>query len=346
MSLIAALRDLAASMSAMEQNMMYQMETMTHEREYIRTTIADNQRLLNNALAERDRACRERDNALSTLQKEKIKRKSFDRLKEVERNFHKLTTDLQEKLRLQDEQLSGMRSLWMDNQPGSAVRARKHDSHDPHMTPPRRMDAEIQQDSSSDAVSKDLSQQFSGMAVASGSRSIDRSQFPTGSVGSSRIDDHLPVNPMNGFRSTTSNNATSMSLVPFQTEQQVADDFISGLKTAYNAVEVMATLRWAVPHSKEDDARVRDDGNVWPFMLSLTYPDLQDSHVHLKVVMQDVEERKFLVMRMALSYITRNIWSLSNWMDFNDDCRKRIGQAVERLATKGSDSSFPPTSTH
>lgn len=113
---------------------------MIAEIEHMRNMLFDNQRLMSNALAERDRACSERDQATKDLMKacterdhanhdssrlrEQIQRLQ-DQFKDAQDRFTAEISQLQHKIDFLTDQVDAKRALWMDYHPHSTAKSSK-----------------------------------------------------------------------------------------------------------------------------------------------------------------------------------------------------------------------------
>lgn len=333
------LRNISAQHAAREAQLQHEQEAVIRERESTKAVIQDNQRLLSNALAERDRACRERDDMASSSNRTIAHKQSFERLQQVERNLRKLNTELQEKvkvqaeaLRIQEEKLSGEKALWSESQSSSA----HHEpySNAPYSTPSSQPRAQLDNRSAiKDGSIQNLNETFQALSTAG---------LPSGRA---KAYNHLTVQQapastggrLTGQGSGESNESAiaSMSLVPYVSEDDMASVFTDDIVELWETVRSMCCSYFSQANSPQQINDIQNNNVVWKFLLRLSYPETQDAITHTRMLLGDQGHRQFLIVRIAAQYIVNTIWSILDFCDYNASCARKITDVVKHLKTRG-----------
>ncbi|KAI9734188.1 MAG: hypothetical protein M1818_006605 [Claussenomyces sp. TS43310] len=338
-SVTGELREICQSVNEKERKFLYEHRQLAMEREQVQTQLRENQRLLSNALAERDRACRDRDDSIRELAEQKLQRQSLERSREVEKTLKQLNIELQETVRIQEQQLAGKRSVWLENHPSSGARRSAQKPRDPFTTPSGNHDQGRRLRRSSGDVSsvRNLHAQFQQMqlnerppASADGEGNLLSALIPMKVMSYSICSDNGSVDG-----SVTPPDQSSMAIIPFKSEDQVADEFVDGIGKCWNLVESWARSYANFPNEVAVDQCISENRELWQQMLSLTYPNPQDAHNHVMLLLRDQGSRCFFVMRMIVHYICNSMWDLSDWEGHDFRTTRKIQSAAKRLKIKG-----------
>lgn len=294
-----------------EQNLL----AVVHERDQIRASVLDSQRLLSNALAERDRACQERDRVLTMHSagygNGLVNKEVFDRVMQSETELRAINTELKATIKRMDgqitameQQLEGKRSLWMRNHPQPATnslalnaRASVSGADMNHNTD--ASDAEEEDEDNDDVCSI---QSFALMESTP-----DKAEFnsPPGS-GQSRTHEFMPFDA-------------------------VRVEFTTDISAVWNACEALATRFFNVPNPMSLDSKLAQQPEIWHFILTLTYPIPADAAAHTITLLRSPLTRRFFVMRMCISFLISRLWTYAQWKDHSADTAKLIDFQMARL---------------
>lgn len=301
----------------------------------LRHLISDQQRLVQNALAERDRACAERDRheveyveALATQRGIEQKK-----VKEVEKKNEDTIKYLRRQIQFKNEQISAKRSLWMENHRDAGAKRKI----DPFATPTATGTAKYNHlfetptglDVPDPHFYSGLPHEYWPYHHASGSKN-------RGARTHCNSPDLTPsiLRAADAY-SITSDEFESTAVIPFKTEDQIAEEFRKDFEETYGLVEQWVQSFASKVNDIEFDQKVSHDSSLWSFILGCTIGTLPDAHDRTIVLLRNPATRGFLVMRMIVQYIYLYIWKASAFCGADVKQGQKILYAEQQLRSKG-----------
>lgn len=301
-----------------------------NEQESLRYDLEGKQRLVQNALAERDRACAERDQAirdrdLLRSQLDNIhyrQRQTDNRIAEIESKHEATIRELQQKIQHQEEQLSAKRSLWIENHPSSSMRrSGGPSSRDIYGTPTPHGGASRNGPSppSTGVRPTNLTAQFEKMAAA----------HPSQPGSSSKVRTHGSVTPP---------EEESQAVVPFKTLEQTAGEFRGIFNDIFDMVE-----KWAFTYTRQVpglsyDQKLSHGQDYWAFLMKCAFlqkATVQEAHSHTILLLRDEQTRPWFVMRVFIQYLIEDILAATNWLKFKPEFDDELKRIDARLGERG-----------
>jgi hypothetical protein len=336
----------------------YQLEIDKNERD-----ATNRQRLVQNALAERDRACAERDSHQAEYQEAWATRRKLEdqKIQEVEKKHLATIEYLRRQLRFKDEQINGKRSLWLNNHKDSSSR-RVVDMVDPFATPianrtPRT--GSVLPPTEKSREKKRPSEIYARFPMVSGpppdtrmfSDGLPHEYWPYLSTGGNTdpsslaesgqksvvySDDEESVETDYSVSSDEDDeDLDSQELVPFKTEEEIALEFRAEWEATYGLVEKWVSTYTNNVNDIELDQKVSHDETLWPFMLGCTYKNTTDAHEHTILLLRNPATRAFFVMRVIVQYLHRAIWKATAFADANPKLGRKLLYLEKKLKSKG-----------
>jgi len=334
-ALTTELRELSQRHIELRRNFQNEHRLVQLERERLARLIASQQQLIQNALSERDRACTERDRLQAQFTALQGRQRELEqRLEETEKKNAATIDFLRKQIRFKDEQINGKRSLWLEKQNHRNSSAKQiSETQDPFATPtahrvPRAaMGFPLRNKSEESQLTPGLSKS---------------SRFPpSGNIKSELKSEFWPchdenaVNP--GSRAETGSPVEeSKALVPFRTEDEIAQEFREEFDATYRLIEDwVRNYAHTVNDDLSQDQSLSHDEDLWPFMLSCTYTNFSDAHEHVVLLLRNPSTRPSLVMRVIIQYLYLSIWKATAFRDFNPKYREKLELMEMQLKTKG-----------
>jgi hypothetical protein len=333
---------LEADKVANDRHALYQQIEIAHEQ--LRTTTSD-----------KDRYCMERDQLRRTMEALRMKeKKNAEKYERLEQQYKQQIEDLHKQISVQDEQLKGKRALWLESNPGSSARREAMNAamRDPFNSP-----------STSQRTGYDSGYIGGIGSVASSSiRSPPRSSFvpppaslaPVGAPRGPRRKGNLPVGSAlpgkvlpnatwtesSSFRvfKTEPNTPppSSMALVPFKTDDDPAPRFKAEFSKIFALVEGWVKTYANIPNLENDQKIARSNDVLWAYMMNCTYPgQRQDAHTHVMTLLDESSSRFWFVMRMAITYLTKEVMTIGVFYGFNPGTDNEFEEVKKKLLERG-----------
>lgn len=318
------------------------------ERERLANTMASQQRLIQNALTERDRACEERDRLQSQYAAIQGRQRELEqRLDELEKKNAATIDFLRKQIRFKDEQLNGKRSLWLSNQNRRNSGAKQvSDTQGASATPtaqqiPRTGRKFPQVDT------------FGKMQSAAGPSKPGRypTKLPTSSPESEFVSEFWPyrdeneVDPASRAESGHSPIGESKALIPFKTEDQIAQEFHDDFDSVYRLIKNwVESYAHTVNDDMSNDQELSHNEDLWPFMLSCTYSNFAEAHEHTILLLRNPAARSSFVMRLIIQYLCTSVWKATAFGAFHPRYRQKLERMDAQMKVKGKfcSSKFSP----
>lgn len=330
------LQNIGAAIGLTEYNAQEKIRQVTCERDQMRLLITDNQRLLHNSLAERDRACQERDH-LQAMASDGLgsflDRGTLGRLKQTEIGQRKQLAymrntiqRLQGQITLMEGQLQAKNFLGVHNHlisgSGSSADvnaktvALADDDANTHVTSNALV---LHADTSSNKSSKSFDGTHDDKTSNECSDDVQSVQ-PLSLVG--------PFPEALKFTSLPASATNeSQKSKPFD---MVKKEFTADISEIWNMCERLAMQYFHVPNPVHLDARLPQQ-KTWDFILGLTYPDQADAAAHTITLLRHTTTRSFFVTRMCISFIIIRVWSFTQWCDHNNETQNIVNACMIRL---------------
>ena len=288
---------------------------------------------------DRDQFCMERDQLKRSLDAIHVKDNQInEKWERAEQNWRQQVDDLRKQVSIQDEQLKGKRALWLESNPGSSARREAMNAtlRDPFNSPSMHQQPMIDSGylggHGSNAPSSfrspprnSYAQVTSNLAPIGAPRGPRRrGNLPTGSALPARV---LP--PLTTYTDTSSfiaktehggdDNLGSLAMVPYSGgEVDAAPRFKAEFTHIYELIEGWVKSYANLPNLANDQKIARSNNVLWDFMMNCAYPGhRQDSHTHVMTLLNDPNSRCWFVMRMAISYLTKELLTLGAFHHFN-----------------------------
>ena len=337
-ALTTELRELSQRHIDLRRNFRNEHRLVKLERERLAHLMASQQQLIQNALSERDRACEERDRLQAQfLAVQGRQRELEQRLDEMEKKNFATIDFLRKQIRFKDEQLNGKRSLWLEkqNHRNSGVN-QILDTQDPFAT----------------SIAHNIPRTGTGFPLANMSEELQltpgpsKSQFPTKlPTNNPRAElknefwpyhDENDVNPASRVETGDSPITNSKALIPFKTEDEIAQEFRDEFDVTYGFVEAwVQEYAHTVDDDPSADQRLSHDEDLWPFMLSCTYTNFSDAHEHVILLLRNPATRSSFVMRIIIQYLYLSVWKATAFSGFNPQYREKLELMDMQLKVKG-----------
>jgi hypothetical protein len=350
--LINETRRLDHELSDAQRHLQLEVDNDSKARNALYQQIDHAEKQLQTAQGDRDRYCMERDQLQRTLDAVRMKeKKNAEKWERSELNYKQQIEDLLKQVTVQEEQLKGKRALWLESNPGSSARR-------------EAMNAAMRDPFSSPSVSQHTGFDSGylggvGGSVASSSiRSPPQSSFgqptpslapigaprgprrrgnlPTGSALPAKV---LPASTWtepSSFRNFKTEPSTpplpSMALVPFSNETDPAPRYKAEFTKIYELVEGWVKSYANLPNLGNDQKIARSNNVLWDFMMNCTYPgQRQDAHTHVMTLLNDPNTRCWFVMRMATTYLTKDIMTLGVFHKFSPATDAEFDEVKKKL---------------
>lgn len=297
------------------------------------------QQLIQNALSERDRACEERDRLQAQFTAVQARQRELEqKLEEMEKKNVATIDFLRKQIRFKDEQLNGKRSLWLENQNHRNSGANQIlETLDPFATPTARHIPRT-------GMVFPRTERSGESQLAPGPSKL--SQFPTNlPTDNPRAElknefwpyrDENAVNPASRAESGESPIADSKALIPFKTEDEIAQEFREEFDITYGLIEDwVQNYAHTVDDDLSQDQSLSHDEDLWPFMLSCTYTNFTEAHDHVIQLLRNPATRSSFVTRMIIQYLYLTIWKATAFSEFNPKYKEKLELMEMQLKVKG-----------
>jgi hypothetical protein len=165
-----------------------------------------------------------------------------------------------------------------------------------------------------------------------------RGNLPTGSALPARV---LPLptytegssfRVRTEFSDPTVDTPPSMALVPYSGEVDPATRYKAEFTNIYELVEGWVKSYANLPNLANDQKIARSNNVLWDFMMNCAYPGhRQDSHTHVMTILNDPNSRCWFVMRMAITYLTKEVVTISAFHHFNPATDAEFADVKKKL---------------
>jgi hypothetical protein len=347
-----------------ERRSQEEYKKLHREKERLEEQIREITDRFHNVVKDRQRISAERDELLLKQELTLKKAKSSERIKEVEREFRAREAELLEKIEIQEQQLAGKRALWLASNPNSSARRQEMTkNHDPFNSPLAGHTPNFASNSMTTMGSAPL--QTPSNASFSSTQNTrygyqgppPQMQYPPSAPsqkGHSRRMNLPTAKPLPGVEpltsqlallNTTRYNTTepgddvppySMAVVLHGKEEELADEYKFLFNKLFDRVEIWVRKYTNQPNPENDRAIASSNQQLWDYMMNLTYPnDKASSHAHVVALLNDPSCRFWFVMRMAVSYCTKDITTHDAFLGFSPDVDRVLKNVEEELKVRG-----------
>jgi hypothetical protein len=340
--------------------------------DHMRNVLYENQRLMQNALAERDRACTERDQAIKDLiractERDHAKHDSSrlreqiqglqQQFKDAEEKFAVEIAQLQHKIDYLTEQVEAKRALWMDYHPNSTVKSSK--ARDPFMATPSHetpTKGGSRYGSSSQRAlppAFDLHSHLSNMEL-SPAPTLPTRTMSSMPYGRAQPAQHVPYNkthisthdgskehgdaPLGSFSTSLSmsSSLSTTAMVPFKSNEQATLDLIDDIDKFLGMIFGWVRTYSGMVNPIEADQLAQDDKLLWSFMTNCVNPFTGKNASHRVIrLLRNEEDRPWFVMRMLVEYIRNRMWQWRAWNGFDAELTMELSDIADKLEVKG-----------
>ncbi len=309
------------------------------ERERFGNLMASQQQLIQNALSERDRACEERDKLQAQFTAMQVRQKEVEqRLEEIEKKNAATIDFLRKQIRFKDEQLNGKRSLWVENQNHkTSVVDQVSDTQDPFATPTTRHIPRTR-------LGLSRADKSEGVSLTPGPSRLSHlpTNLPTGNTEYEFTNQFWPYHDEHEVNHTSQVETghgpadDSRALIPFKTEDQIAQEFREGFNSTYRLIEAwVQDYAHLVNDDMTADQQLSHDEDLWPFMLSCTYTNFAEAHEHTILLLRNPATRSSFVIRLIIQYLYTSVWKATAFGPFTPEYRKKLELIEIQLKVKG-----------
>jgi hypothetical protein len=350
-NLCTELRTLGQQINHRFRQVQNNSEHLRIDRDNLKAAVAEKQRLITNALAERDRACAERDNAIEEIAKMKAKYRSFDeQLASIEQRWLNEVEQMKLHIQFLEDQRDCKRALWMEYNPksGRKTASIRETPKDSYSTPPDTTTLGGRAFPSASArappPSFSLNSESSWTSPPKAALSTTFSSMPTGPAHASRdVWSSHPTTKLSAagsranYGSDDHNIPSSTSLVPFQSQEELQADFVKDFGAVYSMLFGWTNKYANKVGSFKADQAIQENAFLWEFIMSCVSPySGKIASAHVMSLLRDESSRPWFVMRMVVEYVCNRIWHDSAWLGFSDEFDARLKHITSRLATKGA----------
>ena len=305
------------------------------------------------AARDRDHFCMERDQLQRSLDAiRKQDNKISEKWERAEQNWRQQVEDLRKQVSIQDEQLKGKRALWLESNPGSSARREAMNAtlRDPFNSPSTHQQALFDSGylggHGSSAPSSFRSPPRSSYAqVTTNLAPIGaprgprrRGNLPTGSALPARVVPQTTYNDGSSFQARTEHGGStvdpqeSLALVPYSGEADAAPRFKAEFTHIYELIEGWVKSYANLPNLANDQKIARSNNVLWDFMMNCAYPGhRQDSHTHVMTLLNDPNARCWFVMRMAITYLIKELLTLGAFRHFSPASDAEFADVKKKL---------------
>jgi hypothetical protein len=302
---------------------------------------------------DRDRACMERDQLQLVKEDHQLREKNIsEKFERAEQHWRQQLEDLRKQISVQDEQLKGKRALWLESNPGTSARREAMNAtlRDPFNSPSTHQQAMFDSgylgghgstisSSFRSPPRSSFAQPTSNLAPLGAPRGPRRrGNLPTGSALPARV---LPLptytegssfRVRTEFSDPTVDTPPSMALVPYSGEVDPATRYKAEFTNIYELVEGWVKSYANLPNLANDQKIARSNNVLWDFMMNCAYPGhRQDSHTHVMTILNDPNSRCWFVMRMAITYLTKEVMTISAFHHFNPATDAEFADVKKKL---------------
>jgi hypothetical protein len=336
------LAQLEADRAANDRNALYQQIDHAHQQ-------------LQTATVDRDRYCMERDQLQRTMDTLRMKeKKSAAKFEKAEQQYKQKMDELVKQIQVQEEQLKGKRALWLESNPGSSARREAMNAvvRDPFNSPSTSQRTgfdsgyiggmgSIASSSLRSPPQSSFGQPTPSLAPIGAPRGPRRrGNLPTGSALPGKVLPNATWTEGSTFRNFKTEPGspppTSMALVPFKTEEDPAPRFKAEFSKIYALIEGWVKTYANVPNLANDQKIARSNDILWDYMMNCTYPGLrQDAHTHVMTLLNDSNSRFWFVMRMAITYLIKDVMTIGAFYRFNPGTDAEFEDVKKKLLERG-----------
>jgi hypothetical protein len=128
------------------------------------------------------------------------------------------------------------------------------------------------------------------------------------------------------------------ALVPYVPDENVPVEYEEAIGKVYGLIEGWVGTYANIPNNSADQSLPNGNPSLWQFILGLTYTNLQDAHTHAMHLLCEAGLRPWFIMRMAVDYIVRNMWTSTAFMGFDSDTDAELKTVKNKLSEKGKPS--------
>jgi hypothetical protein len=361
------LQSLGAAFNEQLHHFQEENRKLVSQKHDLNLTITSGQRLIQNALSERDRACGERDQAVHENSKIRLELDHLQyRQRQTERRFAEIETkheaairELNDQIKLKEEQLAGKRTLWLENHPSSALRRSGGPaSTNPYETPTPNRGSRVVSPPGSQLKPMNLMQQFTSMQLPevspAGPSARSTEYISTLPFGSAKPNPGLhSLSNINdsgaGSRAECGSDppriVTSTAVVPFKSLAEIAEGFSKVFDTMFEKLEVYAFKYSNTLPELEYDQNLSHDEVYWASLMKCAFPKgtnytNTDSHTYTIMLLRDAQTRAWFTMRIFVQYLFDEVFTPKNWLNFNDTFDEELNIIEARLAERGKSFSW------
>ena len=175
----------------------------------------------------------------------------------------------------------------------------------------------------------------SGSNKTPGRRSENSPMYPA-NPASDHFDLH--IRPQHDFKTLSEIGDDSCHTMIFR---KSLDDLLPEYKTMFGKVYTLIE-NWArtfadVPN-KQNDRKISDTNEIlWNYMVNLPYPgQRRDAEAHVVELLNSRQTRFWFVMRMAVTYCTKDIMSIDSFKPFSKEVDDTIEDVRDKLGERGN----------
>jgi hypothetical protein len=350
--LINETRRLDHELSDAQRLLQLEVDNESNVRNDLYEQIDHTETLLRNAQGDRDRISMERDQLQHTLNAVRMKeQKTTEKWERSEQKYKHQIEDLLKQVTVQEEQLKGKRALWLESNPGSSARreamnaAMRDPFNSPSVSQRTGFDSgyiggvggSAASSSIRSPLQSSLNQSTPNVAPVGAPRGPRRrGNLPTGTALPARV---LPASTWtepssyHNFKTEPSTPPLqSMALVPFSNETDPAPRYKTEFTKIYEMVEGWVKSYANLPNLGNDQKIARSNNVLWDFMMNCTYPgQRQDAHTHVMTLLNDPNTRCWFIMRMAVTYLTKDIMTVGVFYKFNPATDGEFDEVKKKL---------------
>ncbi len=317
-------------------------EQVINDRSGLYSQLNETHNKLRDANLERDNYWNERDVLKRQLNELQFKSQKINEDFEILRRER---DSLVKKVAFQEEQLRGKRALWMEAHPESSARRTAMSARDPFTSP-------------SVSHSGSFDNSFGGLgalvspipgpstgsfaALSPGRPPFDaprgpkrRGQLPTGRALPAREIPATSWHP-SSTRINTEAGSPPPSMALVVRSENIGPEYQKEIGRIYALVEGWVNSYAHIPNLASDRAIAQSNDILWDYMMNCTYPgQRQDSHSHVITLLNDKNSRSWFVMRMAVTYVCRDIFVIDAFSMFDREAAATVAEVKHKLQERG-----------
>jgi len=356
------IRTISQEYNEQQRRLQQELDRVSAEKQRLQTQLNDATKHHQRACADRDRYRGDRETLRHTVEDLKVKaRKSSERLNEINQNWKRLNEDLLNKITVQDEQLKGKRALWLESNPGSSARRSAMTAiRDPFVSPSTSHAAAFENSrmgsmgsigspTTKTLFSSSCEQSFGETTSSSGLSQMAASDVPRGPrrrgnlpTGKAQPGNAPPasawaIDSARAFNTEPGDTPlASTALVLRGTVEDPSPHFQTEFSDIYGLIEGWVKTYANIPNLANDQHIARSNEALWSFMMNCAYPGKpQDSHNHVMALLNDASSRPWFVMRMAVTFLVKEVLSLEPFHQFSSVVDTQLISVKAKLQERG-----------